>query len=121
MSDATVKDAVRQRDGYRCVDCGKAREGRALDVHRLVPGSAYTLEGCVTVCRGCHRKRHSKPKRENKLVSVKMQDCVWRMIRTVASWRGVNSSDLITELARENAELAFNRMQKEIAESIGSN
>lgn len=34
--------------------------GRSLDVHRLVPGSDYTPDGCVTLCRKCHA---SKPKR----------------------------------------------------------
>ena len=27
----------------------------ALDVHRIVPGSTYTVNGCVTLCRPCHR------------------------------------------------------------------
>jgi hypothetical protein len=55
---------VRKRDG-RCVECGltsakrKARTGRQLDVHRVVPGSLYTPAGCVTLCRRCHQ---SKPK-----------------------------------------------------------
>jgi hypothetical protein len=62
----TVKAAVRERDGYRCTDCGMTNEehrvqyGKSLDVHRLVPGSAYTPDGCVTLCRKCHA---SKPKR----------------------------------------------------------
>jgi hypothetical protein len=59
MNEATVKALVRHRDG-RCVECGMTNEehvakfGRQLDVHRIVPGSKYTLEGCVTLCRPCH-------------------------------------------------------------------
>jgi hypothetical protein len=55
-----VKEAVRKRDGYRCTRCGmtndehKAVTGRALEVHRLTPASAYTLEGCTTLCQRCH-------------------------------------------------------------------
>lgn len=55
-----VKEAVRQRDGYRCTKCGLpqadhvAQYGRRLDVHRLAPGSLYTPEGCVTLCKRCH-------------------------------------------------------------------
>ncbi len=54
-----VRKQVRLRDGA-CVVCGMTTEqhveyyGRALDVHRIVPGSEYTLEGCVAVCRYCH-------------------------------------------------------------------
>jgi hypothetical protein len=46
--------------GYRCTQCGMthdqhaAKYGRTLHVHRLVPRSRYTVEGCVTVCVACH-------------------------------------------------------------------
>jgi hypothetical protein len=55
-----IKAAVRERDGHRCVHCGMTAEehrqlfGANLQVHRKVPGSAYTLEGCETVCQRCH-------------------------------------------------------------------
>lgn len=55
-----IKRAVRERDGRRCTKCGLssgdhfALTGRQLDVHRVVPGSAYTVEGCVALCRRCH-------------------------------------------------------------------
>jgi hypothetical protein len=58
-----IKIAVRLRDGMRCIDCDFTNEqhveryGRQLDVHRTTPGSPYSLDGCVTVCRPCHRKR----------------------------------------------------------------
>jgi 5-methylcytosine-specific restriction endonuclease McrA len=60
-----IKAAVRRRDGYRCCECGLTngkyfqRYGKSLDVHRIVPGSKYTLEGCVTLCQKCHFLRHS--------------------------------------------------------------
>lgn len=55
-----AKAAVRDRDGYACVECGMTNEehvatfGSILQVHRLVPGSHYTLDGCVTLCIPCH-------------------------------------------------------------------
>lgn len=61
-SAATVKKLVRERDNDRCVKCGmtaathQEKYGTALEVHRLVPGSLYTLAGCITTCRPCNAK-----------------------------------------------------------------
>lgn len=60
MSIQAIKDAVRERDGMACTRCGMTNEehvgaqGRSLHVHRIEPGSAYTLEGCLTLCVRCH-------------------------------------------------------------------
>lgn len=73
MNVGKVKEAVRERDGMRCTKCGMtnashlAHYGRALEVHRLVPGSLYTLEGCVTLCRSCHGP---EPKRRRGTVDL---------------------------------------------------
>jgi hypothetical protein len=62
-----VKAAVRERDNHCCAECGLTadehyeRYGQGLAVHRVVPGSAYTVQGCVTLCRACHK---GKPKSE---------------------------------------------------------
>ncbi len=51
-----------------CTECGmtnrdhKAKHGRQLEVHRIEPGSAYSVSGCVTLCRSCHGP---KPKSES--------------------------------------------------------
>lgn len=66
---AAVKLAVRERDRV-CVRCGRAsaqerrRWGRGLHVHRMVPGSAYTVGGCELLCKRCHCLSHgwSEPK-----------------------------------------------------------
>lgn len=68
MTELQIKAAVRERDGHRCTQCGLdhpshvALYGRTLDVHRVVPGSVYTVEGCVTLCRACHGPA---PRRKN--------------------------------------------------------
>jgi cytochrome c553 len=60
MTRAEVKRAVRLRDDMKCVKCGmddrqhREEYGRTLDVHRKDPGSLYTLDGCITLCCGCH-------------------------------------------------------------------
>jgi 5-methylcytosine-specific restriction endonuclease McrA len=59
-----IRDAVRDRDGWRCVDCGADRRGKKLDVHHIVaaadwsqPGAANDMENLVSLCPGCHRTR----------------------------------------------------------------
>lgn len=60
MGDIDVKAAVRARDGHKCQKCGMTSEQHqeryetALHVHRLLPGSAYIEEWCVTLCTNCH-------------------------------------------------------------------
>lgn len=62
-----IKATIRRRDGLVCTQCGITNAahientGRQLEVHRIVPGSLYTLEGCFTLCRECHV---GKPKRQ---------------------------------------------------------
>jgi 5-methylcytosine-specific restriction endonuclease McrA len=56
---------VRERDDWRCRECGKSRDEGKLDVHHLVPaaewdrpGSANEPDNLLTLCVGCHAKRH---------------------------------------------------------------
>jgi hypothetical protein len=64
LSTYAIKAAVRERDDYRCSKCHMTNDqhirdtGRQLQVHRLTPGSAYTVEGCVTLCYACHEGCH---------------------------------------------------------------
>ena len=56
-----VRRAAFERDGWRCVDCG--RPGR-LEAHHIQPlhrnGPAYDLANIRTLCRGCHIERHRR-------------------------------------------------------------
>lgn len=67
-----IKNAVRERDEQKCVDCGMTRTEhldkykRDIQVHRNVPGSEYSVDGCVTVCVKCHGRRHRLPKNVDK-------------------------------------------------------
>ena len=66
---AVVRRAVLDRDGWRCVKCGKA--GR-LEVDHVVPivrgGDWWAAEGLQALCRGCHinksRRERVKPNAE---------------------------------------------------------
>jgi hypothetical protein len=65
-SELEIKQAVRERDGLCCQDCGMTSEDHfakyetLLHVHRLVPGMPYDQDWCVTLCRECHAKKPKK-------------------------------------------------------------
>jgi hypothetical protein len=72
-----IKVAVRARDGNRCLECQmteaehQQRWGRALEVHRVVPGSLYSVEPgvCRTLCKNCHGPQPKRPKHTYDLAS----------------------------------------------------
>ncbi len=64
-----IKNAIRRRDKFRCVDCGltqralreraklvRHRAQRRLHVHRIQADGPYSFENCKTVCPSCHCK-----------------------------------------------------------------
>jgi len=59
--ELAIKRAVRDRDDYRCIDCGKTaqqlRTSRNLPVRRLISDSEWLPEGCVTLCYLCAKER----------------------------------------------------------------
>lgn len=67
MTRAEVVRAVFNKYGNCCADCGLTNKahirltGKALEVHRLVPGSMYTVDGCVLLCRTCHGTKPKRP------------------------------------------------------------
>lgn len=69
MTNDQIKALVRQRDGNRCVRCGLTsaesieRYGFDLDVHRVTPGSPYSLDpgAAETLCRRCHGPMPKRP------------------------------------------------------------
>ena len=90
----SVKAAVRLRDGHCCIHCGMtgaqhyARWGSNLEVHRLTPGSLYSLEGCVTLCKDCHAREPKRPAETADLARpsqvVSLPDDVYQMMKTLA-------------------------------------
>lgn len=54
---------VKQRDGYKCLQCGRSEPEVVLQVHhekyiKDKPPWAYPLSDCRTLCKGCHAKEH---------------------------------------------------------------
>jgi hypothetical protein len=51
-----LREAVLERDGYRCRGCGApGHEKRSIIVHHRVPGISK-LELMISLCPGCHAK-----------------------------------------------------------------
>jgi cytochrome c553 len=106
----SIKAAARARDGYRCTKCGmtdtehKARHGATLDVHRVVPGSAYTLAGVVTLCRPCHGPEPRSPYRSYPPGSrfiILTQEVVRTAISLRALRTGKDNSDVVNDILRD--------------------
>jgi hypothetical protein len=94
MNESQVKAAVRERDGYRCTRCGMTQErhlvrlGQILHVHRIVPGSEYTVEGCVTVCIVCHgplpKSDHNTDAHSGHLLPARAREALWSILKEEA-------------------------------------
>jgi hypothetical protein len=134
MIESKIKILVRERDGYRCVECGMTAEdhvekfGKTLSVHRLIPGSEYTVEGCKTYCLPCHTEEHRrlaamgvrsigqrervrKPARPTKLLRVSLDSEKDFYLRALAARFYTTKSAILTraivEAARERGLWRF--------------
>ena len=55
----TLRRAIRERDEYRCRDCGNPQEDYAFDVHHKDGNKKNCkLGNLITLCRPCHQHRH---------------------------------------------------------------
>ena len=69
-----LREEVYARDGGVCVDCGakvRDKSGRALSLHHLIdvkdrPDLILDPSNCVTICTGCHMKRHRAEERRQR-------------------------------------------------------
>jgi hypothetical protein len=112
MTVLEIKAAVRDRDGHACTKCGmsatahRVRFGRDLEVHRKMPGSAYTIEGCVTLCRPCHWPEPKSPHRSfpNSTAHVVIPADWYRVIRVLAKSRGMRINDYLISCVLDEAE-----------------
>ena len=60
-----VKRVVEERDGHKCMTCGRTRsEGAQLCCHHrsyehLFANDASEVDDCITLCKICHKMVHS--------------------------------------------------------------
>lgn len=108
---ADIKSAVRERDGLRCTGCGVSNEehvelsGRQLDVHRITPGSPYTVEGCVTLCRKCHGPMPRSPRRllfKRQQVNFRLPSGLLADLEYIGETLGNDVSSVIRTILTEN-------------------
>lgn len=104
LTERTIKEQVRARDNYRCTKCGitQARHveiyNRILDVHRLTPGSEYTVDGCVTLCQFCHGPQPKSSARSGQFTTALLpRDLVWDAT-LVARAQGISGQTYINRL-----------------------
>lgn len=60
----TLRQSIRERDGYRCKICGKPQGDRALDVHHIdyIKEHSYP-SNLISLCRFCHIKTNHNRKK----------------------------------------------------------
>ena len=58
----TWRESVLLRDGYRCVWCGSGSELQADHIREkaIFPNLKYSVSNGRTLCKKCHRYRHSR-------------------------------------------------------------
>lgn len=108
MTETEVKNAVRCRDGYRCVECGMtqaqhlADRGRQLEVHRVVPDAPYTVEGTVTLCKPCHAKKRRGFFKDRGLSSssMRLNAVLCKRARHIAMSRGISLAAYLDSILR---------------------
>jgi hypothetical protein len=112
-SEAEIKRRVRERDGYRCTDCGVTNDqhvaltGRALQVHRVVPGSDYSEKPgvCVTLCKACHGPKPRRQRSECPNSRIINLDAEWvNVLRRLAKKSGRPISWHLAVLLKAEAE-----------------
>lgn len=76
-----------------CVVCGltndlhRKRYGRILEVHRLLPGSIYTADGCITLCKACHNGCPRALQRRHSSQSLPQQGAEYRDVPGVVGYK----------------------------------
>src|SRR5262245_39658434 len=99
-----IKAAVRERDGYKCRQCGCSQEkhmqryGRILEVHRLAPGAPYSVDGCVTLCKPCHGPKRRSPRYSTGAIRLQLDKELLKKLHIIAVLEWTTPAAIITEL-----------------------
>lgn len=69
-----------------------------LEVHRLDPGSAYTVEGSITVCKKCHGPLPRSRVDSEFGVCVRLYKTHYLLAQAAADQRGISLTDYLADL-----------------------
>lgn len=123
MTEQQIKAAVRERDGYKCRECCMSNfehvlnTGRSLEVHRLVPGSKYTIEGCVTLCRKCHGPKPKVPRDTSSRWRLDVDFEVFLGVQLAAKKKGLSISEFLNAFFRQQFPNAIALAKKYVQRS----
>jgi len=114
MKVLKIKAAVRERDGYRCRQCGCTQEqhlqqhGRILEVHRLAPGAPYSVDGCVTLCRICHGPKRRSARYSTGAIRLQLDRDLVKQLHIISILEQTTPAAIIAELIKDYVS-AWNR------------
>jgi hypothetical protein len=112
-TEADIKAMVRERDGSKCLACGMTVEqhvekfGETLHVHRVIPGTTYADDWCVTLCQPCHGKRPKRTKDAFWCADVRWfglvllwerERYVWERVKEIAATAGQDPSVIVLRI-----------------------
>jgi 5-methylcytosine-specific restriction endonuclease McrA len=62
--NADLKKAIKNRDGWKCVNCGISRHQKILVIHHIDENKLNnSINNLVTLCGSCHSKTHWKTRK----------------------------------------------------------
>ena len=59
MKDAEWANAIKERDGWCCTECGSTEGLHAHHIKPVILGGKNTLDNGRTLCTACHGNKHS--------------------------------------------------------------
>ena len=83
--DTRFAQAVKDRDGWKCVMCGSTHVVQAAHlISRRYHATRWLMANCVTLCRSCHLKGHMDPLRFEDWCEAKLGEAGWDELKAIA-------------------------------------
>lgn len=120
MDILQLKEQIRARDGYRCAECGLTNDdhltewGSSLEVHRVRPGSCYSLDPgvCVILCKTCHGSKPKSPRGSSPYWKFRLERELALKAGFIAYDQGKRLSEYINEILLPLVEEDFQSLLK---------